>query len=120
MNALELFNLSGKSALVAGGGRGIGKTIAFALAQAGADVAVASRNEESCADVARDIMRTTGRVAVWSKLDVAEKKSVQKAVRSIGEKLGSIDILVNNSGMPGSLHLRRCHSISGKGSSTSI
>lgn len=99
MNALELFNLSGKCALVTGGGRGIGKTIAFALAQAGADVAVASRNEEACARVARDIARATGRVAISNKLNVAEKTSVQEAVRSIREKLGSIDILVNNSGI---------------------
>ena len=98
MDALELFNLSGKCALVTGGGRGLGRTIAFALAQAGANVAVASRNEEACAGVASEIAKATGRVAVSSKLDVAEKSSVQEAVRFTKEKLGSIDILVNNSG----------------------
>jgi len=98
MDALELFNLSGRCALVTGGGRGLGRIIAFALAQAGANVAVASRNEEVCADVAREIAKTTGRVAISSKLDVTEKSSVQEAVRSTKEKLGSIDILVNNSG----------------------
>lgn len=98
MDAPELFNLSGRCALVTGGGRGLGRIIAFALAQAGANVAVASRNEEVCADVAREIAETTGRVAISSKLDVSEKSSVQEAVRSTKEKLGSIDILVNNSG----------------------
>ena len=76
---------------------GLGRIIAFALAQAGANVAVASRKEEVCADVAREIAKTTGRVAISSKLDVAEKSSVQETVRFTKEKLGSIDILVNNS-----------------------
>jgi len=98
MNAMELFSLSGRSALVTGGGRGIGKTIAYALAEAGAKVAVASRNEEACAAVAREIGAATGRVTFSRKLDVTEKTSVEETVKSVKEKLGSIDILVNNSG----------------------
>lgn len=99
MNALELFNLTGKCALVTGGGRGVGKSIAFALAEAGANLAVASRKEEACADVAREIARTTGRVAISNRLDVTQKSSIQETIRSTVEQLGSIDILVNNSGI---------------------
>ncbi len=98
MNSLELFNLSGKSALVTGGGRGIGKTIAFALAEAGANVAVASRDEESCAKVAEEIAKNTHRLAFSSKLDVTEKEVIEDVVKGVKKKFGSIDILVNNSG----------------------
>jgi len=98
MDALKLFDLSGRCALVTGGGRGLGRIIALALAQAGANVAVASRDKEVCARVAREIAESTGRVAVSNRLDVADKSSVQEAVRFTKEKLGSIDILVNNSG----------------------
>jgi len=83
---------------VTGGGRGVGKTIAYALAEAGASVMVASRDEEACADTANEIARATGQTALSGKLDVTDKESVSATVKSAQEKLGSIDILVNNSG----------------------
>ena len=98
MRAPDLFKLSGKHALVTGGGRGVGRIIAYALAEAGADVAVASRNEEACAEVAREIALATGRATFSGRLDVGEKNSVEETVRSVMEKFGSVDILVNNSG----------------------
>ena len=98
MKSLELFNLSGKSALVSGGGRGIGKTLALALAEAGANVAVASRDEQACAGTAKEIAASTGRKSLSGKLDVMEKGSVEEFARLVKESLGSIDILVNNSG----------------------
>jgi len=98
MRAPDLFKLFGKHALVTGGGRGIGRTIAYALAEAGADVAVASRNEEACAEVTREIALATGRTTFSRRLDVGEKNSVEETVRSVMEKFGSVDILVNNSG----------------------
>ena len=84
--------------MVTGGGRGVGKTIAYALAEAGASVMVASRDEEACADTANEIARATGQTALSGKLDVTDKESVSATVKSAQEKLGSIDILVNNSG----------------------
>jgi NAD(P)-dependent dehydrogenase (short-subunit alcohol dehydrogenase family) len=98
MNSLELFNLSGKSALVTGGGRGIGKIVALALAEAGANVAIASRDEEACARAAEEVSRITQRATFSGKLDVTEKKDVEEIVRHVKEKFGSLDILVNNSG----------------------
>jgi NAD(P)-dependent dehydrogenase (short-subunit alcohol dehydrogenase family) len=98
MKSLDLFSLSGKVALVTGGGRGIGRTMAFALAEAGADIAVASRNFENCSAVADEISKATGRVVYPSKLDVTEKASIAEVVKSIQDKFGRIDILVNNSG----------------------
>ena len=98
MKSLELFDLSGRSALVTGGGRGLGKAMAQALAEAGADVAVASRDGEACAVAAKEIEKTTGRRAFPGTLDVSEKESVDSLVKSVFEYLGSVDILVNNSG----------------------
>jgi gluconate 5-dehydrogenase len=98
MKSLELFDLSGKSALVSGGGRGIGKTIALALAEAGANVAVASRDEQACAEAAKEIATATGRITLSGKLDVTEKGSVEGIAKLTREKFGSVDILVNNSG----------------------
>jgi NAD(P)-dependent dehydrogenase (short-subunit alcohol dehydrogenase family) len=98
LKVLELFNLEGKSALVTGGGRGLGRIMAQALAEAGADVAVASREEAACSAAAREIEESTGRRVIASKLDVSEKRSVDALVNHVSEALGPIDILVNNSG----------------------
>ena len=98
MKSAELFDLSGRSALVTGGGRGIGRTIALALAEAGARVAVASRDEKACAEAAAAIATATGRNVVSGRLDVSDRSSVEETVRLAKEELGSIDILVNNSG----------------------
>ena len=98
MKALELFSLEGKNALVTGGGRGLGRTMAQALAEAGASVAVASREEAVCAVAAREIEVSTGCRALGTKLDVSDKESVDALVKKVSEAFGSIDILVNNSG----------------------
>jgi len=98
MRSPELFDLSGKSALVSGGGRGIGRVIAFALAEAGANVGVGSRDEQACAGTAKEIAAATGKTTLSGKLDVTEKDSVEGFARLVKERLGSLDILVNNSG----------------------
>ena len=98
MNTLELFDLRGKKGLVTGGGRGLGRIMAQALAEAGADLGVASRDEEACRAAAKEIGESTGRVAVAGKLDVSDKESVKALVQQVTETLGGIDILVNNSG----------------------
>lgn len=72
--------------------------MAQALAEAGADVAVASRDEEACAAAAKEIGGTTGRRIVSGKLDVSDKASVDAFVEDAADALGSVDILVNNSG----------------------
>ena len=98
MKALELFNLEGKNAVVTGGGKGLGRTMAQALAEAGANVAVASREEEACRAAAREIEESTGRRALGARLDVSDKESVDALVKKVSETFGSIDVLVNNSG----------------------
>ena len=90
------FDLSGKAALVTGANTGIGQAIAVALAQAGADVAVAGRSEplETLA-----LIGAAGRKAVNIKADLASIEPVQRVVDEALSALGRIDILVNNAGI---------------------
>src|SRR5579872_2510517 len=98
MKSLQLFDLSGRKALVTGGGKGIGKVMALALAEAGSNVAVASRDEAECRSAAEEIQKLTGKDTFSAKLDVSDKVSVASAVKSVQEEFGRIDILINNSG----------------------
>lgn len=90
--------LLGKVALVTGGGRGIGKGIALALAAAGCDVAVNYVSREADAHATADAIRAAGRRALVVKADVANASEVAALVKSVETGLGSIDILVNNAG----------------------
>ena len=95
---LSEYSLEGKSALITGGGRGIGKAIALVLAEAGADVAVASRTLDQVEQVADEI-RSLGRSSVAVQLDVSDSAEVERAVSEATAALGKIDILVNNAGI---------------------
>lgn len=90
--------LSGRVALVTGGGRGIGRAIALGLAAAGADVAVGyATRPDAAAATAREIQRL-GRRALAVQADVADPEQVQTMVERVTTELGPIDILVNNAG----------------------
>ncbi|TYR76520.1 glucose 1-dehydrogenase [Rossellomorea vietnamensis] len=95
---LPSFELKGKTAVVTGAGRGIGRAIAIGMAEAGADVAILSRTEEDLKETASHIERT-GRKAYIMTTDVTVREEVEKAISSVKEQAGSIDILVNNAGM---------------------
>jgi NAD(P)-dependent dehydrogenase (short-subunit alcohol dehydrogenase family) len=98
-HVLDLFRLTGRRALVTGGTKGLGLTIATALAQGGADVAVVSRTQAQCLAAADDIARATGRRAVGLSADVTDAAQVDRLVASAEEALGPVDILVNNAGI---------------------
>jgi 3-oxoacyl-[acyl-carrier protein] reductase len=91
-------NLSGKVALVTGGGRGIGRAISLRLAQAGCDVAVNYRERSADAGTAADEIRKLGRRATVIGADVSRSDGVTKLVRETESQLGPIDVLVNNAG----------------------
>ncbi len=92
--------LTGKRALVMGGGRGIGRGIAAALAAEGASVAIVSRNREALEKAALEIGDKTGAPMMAVAADLADHGSIAKAYHRIAEALGGIDVLVNNSGGP--------------------
>jgi NAD(P)-dependent dehydrogenase (short-subunit alcohol dehydrogenase family) len=98
-NVIDLFRVTGKRALVTGGAKGLGKVIATALAQAGADVAICSRTAAECDATAREIAAATGRKAVGFCADVTRDAEVQRLVESVERDLGPIDVLVNNAGI---------------------
>jgi len=91
----ELFDLTGKVAIVTGGGRGIGRHLSIGLAEAGAWVFAASRKRESCEEVVKQIVDAGGR-ADAVEADVADPKAVESLVSTVLEQAGRLDILVNN------------------------
>jgi len=95
---LEVFSVKGKSAIVTGASRGLGEAIAVGLAEAGADLVLASRDEERLEKVAKET-RSKGSKCVTVKVDVLKSQEVQSMVDRAISEFGKIDILVNNAGV---------------------
>lgn len=93
-----LFDLSGRTALVTGGSKGLGRAIALGLARAGADVFLCSRHENELADAATDIQHQTGRRVEYLVADMARRDEVARLAEVAVTRLGKIDILINNAG----------------------
>lgn len=91
-------DLHGKIALVTGGSRGIGRAIAIALAQSGADVAVNFKTQEPEARVTCEKISSMGRKGILARADVSESTEVMRLIATVEKDLGPIDILVNNAG----------------------
>src|SRR5213082_1268871 len=96
---MERFRLDGQVAVVTGASRGIGKSLALALAAAGADLALLGREEATLIPVAREIEAELGRRALALAFDVGELDQHAPAVAAIEEQLGPVGILVNNAGI---------------------
>ncbi|MEE9240459.1 MAG: glucose 1-dehydrogenase [bacterium] len=94
------FDLTGKCALVTGGGSGIGRAISLALAEAGADVALAARRVDKLEETAAEIAKL-GRRALAVPLDLTDPAAPARAVETAEADLAPLDILVNNSGVSG-------------------
>jgi NAD(P)-dependent dehydrogenase (short-subunit alcohol dehydrogenase family) len=94
-----LFNLTGKVAVITGGSRGIGRAIAQTLAEAGADVVIASRKLEVCEKAAGEITKSTGRRAIAMACHVGKWNECDQLIDATVKELGRLDILVNNAGM---------------------
>ena len=94
----DLFDLSGKTALVTGGNGGIGLGIAQGLAGAGANIVVAARNSSKTEEAVREIS-APGVGAIGVTMDVMDEDSVSEGVSAAVSEFGSIDILVNNAGI---------------------
>ncbi|MFC0505324.1 SDR family NAD(P)-dependent oxidoreductase [Micromonospora costi] len=98
MSVLDTFNLSGKVAVVTGGNSGIGKAIAVGLAQVGAAVAVAARDEERNEQTVKEL-RGLGVDAIAVRTDVTSRSELTSMRDQVTSQLGPIDVLVNNAGI---------------------
>jgi NAD(P)-dependent dehydrogenase (short-subunit alcohol dehydrogenase family) len=92
------FDLTGKVALVTGGSKGLGKSMARALAEAGADVVISSRHENELRSALEDILRGTGRRGHFVVADMSRRDESSRLARASLERMGRVDILVNNAG----------------------
>lgn len=99
MNVNEMFSLKGKVAIITGGGRGIGEFISEGLAEAGANLVIASRKVENCEEVGKRLADAHGIKYLAVKCDLGVKEQIDALVDAAMKEFGRVDILVNNSGV---------------------
>src|SRR3954454_13219609 len=97
-HVLDTFRLDGRVALITGGARGLGRTMAIALGEAGAPLALVGRTRESCEEAAAAIPSATRRPGRFFRADVTNASDVTRVTSEIIKACGAIDILVNNAG----------------------
>jgi len=98
-HVLDSFKLDGKVALITGGARGLGLTMATALAEAGANIALAGRSLGACEESAAGIVSSTGRAAKGFAVDVSVAAEIDRLMSAVESGLGPIDILINSAGV---------------------
>lgn len=95
----QLFRLDGKVAVVTGGSRGLGKEMVWAFARAGADVVIASRKEEACQQLAKEVEAETGQRALGVGAHVGQWEDNDALAARALDAFGKVDVLINNAGM---------------------
>ena len=99
MKILDLFKLDGHVALIIGGNRGLGLSMAKALAEAGASISIAARDEKVSEKAVEEVIAGLDVECMSVYCDVTDEKSVKEAVRKTMERFGKIDILINSAGI---------------------
>src|SRR6478735_5754890 len=99
MSIIEKFKLTGQKAYVTGGARGIGKSIATALAEVGADVAIVDLDVEEAKKTVASIKQATGTHPIAIEADVTSPEDVERMIGEIVGEFGRIDIAFNNAGI---------------------
>ena len=99
MGILDQFAMADKVAIITGGSRGLGKEMATALAEAGANVIVCSRDADRVASVAKHLSATCGQDCRGYTCDVTDEEQVQVLVARVIEEFGKVDVLINNAGI---------------------
>jgi len=94
----DLFRLDGKIALIMGGKGALAEAMSAALADLGCDVALASRHEKDCAELADRVSKRFGRRAIGCRCDISREEEIERTVAEVSAQLGDIGILVNNAG----------------------
>ena len=95
----DLFDLTGKVAVVTGGSRGMGREMVLAFAQHGADVVIASRKIDACEELADEVRQTTGRQALPVACHVGYWEQCDELCDTVYKEFGRCDVLVNNAGL---------------------
>jgi len=98
---MKSVDLKGKSAIITGGGTGIGRAIALALVARGANVVLVGRRRRPVEDLA-DVINSGGGMALWAQADVSQEHDVDRITREAQSSFGALDILINNAGISGS------------------
>ena len=98
MGTLDSFNLTGKKAFITGGARGIGKSVARAFAEAGADVAIVDMDLRAAQETAAEL-ETLGVRSIAVRTDVSDPADVDRMIETILDEFGTIDIAFNNAGI---------------------
>jgi NAD(P)-dependent dehydrogenase (short-subunit alcohol dehydrogenase family) len=96
--ALNIFDLTGKVALVTGGSKGLGKAMARGLAEAGADVVISSRHEDELRAALDEILKGTGRRGRYVVVDLSRREEAARLAKTSVDLMGRVDILINNAG----------------------
>ena len=96
---IKLFDMTGQTAIITGGSKGLGKAMASGLASAGARIAVVSRNQSEAEEAALEITSIHGTEAIGIQADVTQTSEIESMVATVTEKFGRIDALVNNAGI---------------------
>lgn len=99
VNVLDLFRLDGRVALITGGSKGLGKSMALGLAQAGATTVLCARNAEACRAAAAEIAAQTGRECLALTADVSREEDVEGLFADVMTRLGRLDVLINSAGV---------------------
>jgi NAD(P)-dependent dehydrogenase (short-subunit alcohol dehydrogenase family) len=98
MKPADLFDFTGKTVLVTGGSRGLGKAMVLAFAERGADVVIASRKLDACEAVAAEV-RALGRRALPVAAHVGQWDALEGLVEAAYGEFGQVDVLINNAGL---------------------
>jgi len=98
-NVMDQFKLEGKVALVMGGSKGLGKSMAMGFAQAGATTVISARTEADCVATALEIAKETGQESIAMPGDVTQEADVDRVFGAVKEKFGHLDVVVNSAGI---------------------
>ncbi|WP_057767938.1 glucose 1-dehydrogenase [Cytobacillus praedii] len=97
MDVMDLFHLQNKTAIITGGGKGLGEHMANALAEAGANIVICSRNLEDCKNISEQLVNK-GVQSIALQCDITNQADIQAVIDQTVQHFGTIDILINNSG----------------------
>ena len=99
INVFDLFRLDGRVAIITGGSKGLGESMAIAIAQAGATTVICSRDQQACDAVAAAIASKTGQESVGMAMDVTEEAEVAQVFDEVVTRFGTLDVLINSAGI---------------------